>query len=34
MIDVIFTLGFIVVFIVAGYFVFKDDDDHSEWGGW
>jgi len=31
--DVIFTFGFLVVFIIAGYFVFKDDD-HDEWRGW
>lgn len=33
MIDVIFTFVFIVVFIVSGYLIFKDDD-HDEWRGW
>lgn len=34
MIDVIFTFGFIVVFIIAGYLLFKEDDNHDEWRGW
>lgn len=28
----IFTVIFIVVFLVCGYFAFKDDD-HNEWHG-
>ena len=29
----VFTVAFIVVFLVCGYLAFKDDD-HDEWRGW
>lgn len=31
--DAVFTVGFIVLVLVCGYFVFRDDD-HDEWRGW
>lgn len=34
MLDFLFTLAFIAVFIVAGYLIFDDDDSHDEWRGW
>ena len=30
----VFTVVFIVVVLVCGYFAFGDDDNHDEWRGW
>ncbi len=32
--DALFTVGFIVLVLVCGYFAFRDDDHHDEWRGW
>lgn len=29
-----YTVGFIILVLVCGYIVFRDDNDHDEWRGY